>query len=85
MAAIAPLWINFDFDNPSSRFFFNEYENDGCPSLGKAVLNKFNRRVTGFNAEWVAVLTWNDAVPYPYTEWQNCYEGVSLVTSHNSF
>ena len=76
LPAIAPLWINFDFRNPMSEFFYNAYENDGSPSLGKAILNKFNRRVPGFQARWVAVITWIDAVPYPHMEWRSCYEGV---------
>ena len=76
---IAVLWIDFDFRSPTSRVFHRIYDNSGSPSLGEAVLNKFNRRLPGgnFRAEWVAVFTWSGAVPYPYHANQDCYTGVS--------
>ena len=58
--------MDFDFRNPlpESRIYHNVY--DSKTLLGRAVLNQFNERLDGsdFAAEWMMVVTWNQATPY---------------------
>lgn len=79
LPTIAPLWMDLDFRDPSSRVYHRMYDDSGSPSLGEAVLNKFNRRLPGstFRAEWIAVFTWSGVLPYPHYAYQDCYTGVS--------
>jgi hypothetical protein len=79
LPAIAPLWMNFDLRNPASRVYHSAYDSSGSPSLGEAVLNKFNLRLPDpdFRAEWVAVITWSSVIPYPHYTFRDCYTGVS--------
>ena len=82
LPAVAPLWMDLDFRDPTSRVFHRIYDNSGSPSLGEAVLNKYNRRLppeSSFRAEWVGVFTWSDVVPYPHYTYRDCYTGVSTA------
>ena len=82
LPAVAPLWMDLDLRDPASRVFHRIYDNSGSPSLGEAVLNKFNRRLapgSNFQAEWVGVFTWSDVVPYPHYTYRDCYTGVSTA------
>ena len=82
LPAVAPLWMDLDFRDSTSRVFHRTFDNSRSPSLGEAFLNKFNRRLppgSNFRAEWVGVFTWSDVVPYPHYAYQDCYTGVSTA------
>lgn len=66
---IAPFWADFDFRNiipATSRVYYNAYDRRSSSILHQAILEEFELRMPGsdFMAEWMAVITWEDAVPY---------------------
>lgn len=68
---VAPFWADFDFRNemPNSRVLYHVYERKRSSSLLEtAVLDEFNTRLSNssFEAQWMLVVTWKDAVPWPY-------------------
>lgn len=79
---IAPFWADFDFrssfNTESNRVFYHVYErqSSNISSLERAVLDAFSARISDeaggdFRAEWLMVVTWSDAVLYPY--WWRLY------------
>lgn len=71
------MWADFDYRNTinTSWIYYQGYQSGDRPSLGRAIGNIFNQLLAAedFKAEWVAVITWNDALPYPYWWWQYYY------------
>ena len=76
---IAPFWADFNYNignPPSSKIFYHVYnKNDGPSRLNDAIFTSLSERVAAsdsmalgtsveFDAEWMAVITWNDAVPF---------------------
>lgn len=81
---IAPFWADFDYRNemPGSRVFYQVYDRKkNSPLLREtAVLDEFSVRAN-FRAEWMLVVTWKDAVPWPYWYYRYfnyAYGGVSM-------
>jgi len=79
---VAPLWADYDFRNdiPTSKVYYNTYERrDGLSFLDQEILDQFNVKLGSsglagsgnFQPAWMAVITWNDAVPFPHYDYSN--------------
>ena len=82
---MAPFWADFDFrdPNPTSRVYYQVYGRKARSSvLEVAVLDELSARVgSDFEAQWMLVVTWRDAIPWPYWYWRYFdyqYGGVSV-------
>ena len=67
---IAPFWADFDFRNnvPTSTIYYNVYDRPSPNIFSRDIFRDFNARVdsNNFEAEWLLVVTWTDAIPYPW-------------------
>ena len=83
---IAPFWADFDYRNnvQDSRIFYNAYDRSTSSMLSRAIMEEFDERMASegrsdFVAEWMAVVTWNEATPYP---WGYNQGEVSIASVH---
>ena len=82
---IAPFWADFDYRNnvQDSRIFYNAYDRSASSMLGRAIMEEFDERMgseggSDFVADWMAVVTWNEAILYPWY-WQYNLGEVSIT------
>ncbi len=71
---IAPFWTDLDFRNTNtdtSKVYYNTYATRDGTRRAVGFLNLFAERLesyvgpdTGFQPEWMTVVTWNEATPY---------------------
>ena len=83
---LAPFWADFDYRNnlPFSSVCYRAYQRKGSPSpFEQAFLDEVDARLSDpeFRVEWMLVVTWKDAVPYPYYYWQY-YSGGFIQASN---